>query len=272
MAKTNGYDKAIHGVRVNINPGIEVTDEFKTFLKLLPEFFAHDGTVIYSKRNTIKRFCVGTARNEIVVKSFRTPNAFNGVVYGMLRKSKAERALINSQRLTERGVSTPTGLAFVEVRKMGRLINAYYVSEADDSPPIKDRLITLKKFDETMAEDFATFVASLHRKGVLHHDLNSTNVLYRHTDNGRYAFSLIDINRMSFCKEGYEPKMKDCMKNLTRFTGRMDLFRFVATVYASCRQLDVQATVNEMIKIKIRHDRHWRRIKAFTAKFKKRKA
>jgi tRNA A-37 threonylcarbamoyl transferase component Bud32 len=233
------------------------------FLQLLPEWFAKGKAVLYAERNVIKRFAVDHTDeilNRVVVKRFKFPNMAQRIVYSFFRDSKAKRAFRNATELHRRGISTPREIACVEQWKNGLFAYGYYVSGSDDAPPIREKLIEQADFDRVMAEDFAAFAAGLHTKGILHHDLNSTNVLY-HKAGGRYRFSVIDINRMDFLPEGEEPSRHACFDNLTRFTGRMDLFEYVARCYARERGWDAGETIEEAIAVKNKHDEQWQRRK-----------
>jgi tRNA A-37 threonylcarbamoyl transferase component Bud32 len=238
------------------------------FVRNLPELFEQSAAVLYAERNIIKRFSADESDailNSVVVKRFKYPNLIQRIVYSFFRDSKAKRAFYNAAELLRRGVSTPVGIACIEQWKNGLFAYGYYVSGSDYAPPVREKLIEPEQFDAVMAEDFAAFAASLHAKGILHHDLNSTNVLY-HSENERYGFSLIDINRMDFLPEGEYPSRHDCFDNLTRFTGRMDLFGYVMRHYAAKRGWDENSAVKEAVAIKNRHDEQWRRRKAFLRK------
>ena len=248
-------------MRIVINPQYE---RLRPFLEQLPQCFDREGVTIHDERNVIKQFCVDGI--DVVVKRYRRPNIVQRVSYTFFRSSKAHRSFYNAGRLLAYGFSTPVNMAYVETYRGGLLDYCYYVSGVDAAPPIRHLLIEPDAFDRTMAADFARFAVALHQRGVLHGDLNSTNVLYHPQADGHYTFSVIDINRMRFYENG-EPPLAECMENLTRFTGRMDLFEFVALEYVTCRQLPV-ATVGEMIAVKQRHDAAWMRRKQWVKRQK----
>ncbi len=244
---------------------------FCQFVNLLPEKFDEGGEVLYNKRNVIKKFRISMAKGEamdVVVKRYRRPNPAQRVVYGLFRKGKAERAYYNSHELLKRGISTPKGYAYMEVRECCQLQDSFFVSGVDDAPPIKDRLNVPEQFDRVMAEDLAAFASSLHQKGILHHDFNSTNVLYHEKTDGHYWFSLIDINRMDVYAEGEELPLDDCLKNMMRFTERDDVLRFVISKYAVMRGLDADELANRMVEIKDDFVRRRRRRKKILRMFK----
>jgi tRNA A-37 threonylcarbamoyl transferase component Bud32 len=251
---------------IEINPEYAANDSLAKFIEHLPEAMVNgEGYLLYNKRNLIKYFDVpGIGR--IVVKRYKRPSLLQRLIYSFFRDSKAKRAFHNAAELRKRGIDTPTGIAFVEDRQYGLFKYGYYLSDYDGASPIREKLVIPEMFDTVMAEDFAAFAAELHGKGILHHDLNSTNVLYHKAENGHYAFSVIDINRMDFMPFGAQPSMPDCLENMTRFTGRMDLYEYVLRRYVEIRGWDKEAELREAIRVKVRHDEQWRRRKAFLRK------
>jgi len=250
---------------MKINPHYKNSQELLDFIKKLPNIFDKEGETLYDERNIIKCFRIRAER--IVVKRYKCPNFIQQFIYSFFRKSKAERAFSNGMQLKEAGISTPEPIAYFEDWKTGLFKYGYYLSGYDNSPAIRGELIEKEDFNETMAEDFAFFAAELHNKGILHHDLNSTNVLYQASEsNGHYTFSVIDINRMTFKKN--KLTLFECLDNLTRFTGRMDLFEFVLQKYISYRGLPFEETLQKAIAVKTKHDKDWYRRKAFLKKIK----
>lgn len=252
---------------MKLNPRYKDNPSVANFVEQLPQRFEEEGHIVYSARNVIKSFSLDD-RTLVVVKKFHSLRWPQRIIYSFFRKSKAERAFRNAMELHQRGVSTPCNIAYREQWKNGLYKYGYYVTERDDSPPINERLNVPEDFDRMLADDFASFAATLHLKGILHHDLNSTNVLYRKSGNS-YAFTLIDINRMSFAPAGQSPSRKQCIQNLTRFTGRMDVYEYVVRQYARCRGWEVKPFACEAIAAKVKHDKQWRRRKAFFGHFKK---
>lgn len=256
-----------------ISPLYKDNTKVENFIKNLPDTFEKEGTILYDERNIIKSFILDTSdeilRN-VVVKRYKRPNPIQRIAYSFFRSSKAKRAFHNATELRLRGINTPQEVAYIEQWENGLFEYGYYISGSDNAPPIREKLIEPQEFDRTMASDFAAFAAELHEKGILHHDLNSTNVLY-HPNGKHYRFSVIDINRMLFLPENTPPSKEDCFKNLTRFTGRMDLFEYVLGCYAENRNWDKTKTVQEAIEVKNNHDEKWRRRKRFLRKltFKK---
>lgn len=250
-------------MKIRIATGYEKLHEF---VESLPQTFNDSGVTLYDARNVIKRFSVEGI--DVVVKRYRRPHLLQRIVYTFFRKSKARRAFEYGAELLRRGIDTPVPMAYIETKSGGLLEYGYYLSAPDEAPAIQGELIEKEDFNRDMAHDFAVFAATLHERGILHGDLNSTNVLWHLQADGHYHFSVIDINRMKFYAKGQVPSQKEWMENLTRFCGRMDLFRYVAECYVAHRHLPAE-TIEQMVAQKNLHDERWRRRKSFFAKFKK---
>lgn len=244
------------------------------FISHIPLIFDDKGTVLYNDRNTIRLFQMDDG-TEMVIKRFKRPNIVQKVVYTYFRETKASRAYSHGKELLRRGVSTPVPYGFHETKECGLIDFCYFASARTDARPIED-FIDRDDWDCSLAELFARYLVLLHQKGVLHHDLNDTNVLYDpqlfNRDMGADAtcrcsveelFSVIDTNRMKFYPEHQPIPIDECLENMTRFTKRYDLFEFVLRKYADFRQLNQEEIVERGMRIKRHHDDCRRRRKAF---------
>lgn len=260
-------------VRVVLNPLLNNSVPFKEFVNSVPSIFEDEGTVIFDGRNIIKRFVFKIDENtgkEIIVKKYKRPDLLKKIGYGFFKSSKAERAFFNATELRNRGINTPEELAFLEERKKGFLKSAYFLSSADYSPSIESKFNSNKEFDKRIAKYFAYFVAELHIKGIIHKDLNCSNVLFNENKEGDISFSLIDINRMKFYSLSEKIPLNVCFQNLTLFTGDLKLHRYIIEKYIEYRELNNQESLlQKAIEIKLQHDLRWTRRKNFTRKLKK---
>ncbi len=252
-------------MKIKINPKYE---KMRSFIERIPDVFEQEGRELFYGRNVIKSFMVqlDDKEQEVVVKRYKQPNFFQKIAYSFFCSTKACRAYEHANILQQNGFATPEGYGYIETRRNGLIDYCYFISDVDNSHPISDQLNEQREFNKAMAADYARFVARLHQKGIIDIDLNGGNVLYQLQSDGRYTFSLIDTNRMKFFK-GYPP-MDECMENLTRFTGRMDVFEYVAREYVKARGLD-DAMVVKLLEAKKKHDWKWEHRKDFTHRLKK---
>lgn len=202
------------------------------FIKRLPQQFERDGELLYEGRNTVKRYRVNG--EILVVKKYKQPNIIQRITYTFFKKSKTERAYLFAGILRDRGIDTPHEVAYIEKKIGGLFRDGYFVSLSCDYPPMSD-LLWKRHFDTLPADELTTFLVELHKKGVLHGDLNLTNILYHIDEQGKYQFTLIDTNRSKFKTTLTQ---KECMENLKRLTHGKALLRYVVLRYAALRNWD----------------------------------
>ena len=117
---------------------------------------------------------------EYVVKIYKRPNLLNRFAYTYLRKSKARRAFEYAGRLLANGVATPAPVAYAEV-KHGTLFStgyffAEYMPHALMSEAYSGKVPDAEK--AKLSKDFIDFTFSLHAKGILPLDFNSSNIFF----------------------------------------------------------------------------------------------
>ena len=203
---------------------------YSDFINRLPDIFHAEGKTIFKARNELKIFELQGL--EFVVKSFKIPHFINKVAYSVLRASKAERAYRYATMLLNKGILTPTPVAYIEIRQYGLLFNSFFVStksrfhreirEISNSPDLPEAYPVL--------EDLARFTADLHRKGIFHKDYGPGNILFGETGDG-YDFELVDLNRMKFRKV----TLKKGCKAFDRLCLSNDMRRFVTQKYSEAR-------------------------------------
>jgi serine/threonine protein kinase len=241
-----------------VNPKYE---QQRKCLKKLVNDFDKGGRILYDGRNQIRLFEI--KGQQFVVKRYKRHDWLKRIVYSFFRKNKARRSYENAILLGERDFTTPAAVAYIEERDLGLLRQVYYICEYTNAKPIRPRLIEQEPFDQQLAKAYARFVASLHERGILHRDLNPTNVLFTEND-GHYRFELIDINRMHFY-DNPVPKY-ECMENLTLFYWLTPVYHFILNEYAAIRGW-TEKDIEEAIAVKQRHDKRWIRRKRITHLF-----
>ncbi len=238
-------------MRLIIEPSFRQHEEF---LRRLPELFAREGEVLYAGRNTVKRFVCGT--DVLVVKHFKRPNLAQRIAYTFFKPSKARRAYLFAGQMRALGVDTPHEVAYLECTKCGMFSDAYFVSTECRDPEIRDTIVA-PNCPPQLLTALARFIAEVHRRGVMHGDLNLTNILFRPTEHGGYHFTLIDTNRSRFLTA---PTRQDCLYNLRTLTHDRDLMRRILEAYCAVREWNTSSCIYEVFLYLDRFERR-RRIK-----------
>jgi len=163
-------------------------------LRDFEEDFFQNQNILNDDRNIIKVMKLGEA--EMVVKSFKTPNLFQAIIYKFFRKSKAKRSFENSKLLKGRGVNVPEPLGYIEVFDSFRLKQSYFISSRLEYDFTLD-FATEKKSEDyrRILESFIHFTHDLHKKNILHLDYGVGNIcIKKHKE--EYKFFLVDLNRL----------------------------------------------------------------------------
>ena len=220
----------------------------KTDFEVLPDFlaiekhllhvvndFGQSGRLLHRARNEVRVMVVGGER--VAVKSYVKITWANRLIYGVLRKSKAQRAYENALILLRSGVPTPKPVAYVDRYKGPFLTNSYFVCLYVNYKPCREL------FDRPLEEcrnalgNFGRFLYRLHSMGIFHGDLNLNNVLYFERA-GQYEFCLIDNNRIRL-RNYTKPRGA---RNLRRIKLPLDKWALMAMEYAAAGQTDVYET------------------------------
>lgn len=209
----------------------------KSFLENLvsPGWFEHNGITIHSGRNVIKQFNVDGI--SLAVKYYGHLSMVNRLVYGVLRKSKGQRSYEYAKKLADRGIDTPKEVAYIELRSKGLLQDCYFVSLYSDFNSLKDavELYPDNKEIKLLLNELAAFLVRMHDAGIIHKDLNISNILYKKNPNIKdddgyaYKFQIIDTNRMKFRRHiGTRRRLH----NLRRLSCKPEAFVYILREYA----------------------------------------
>ena len=210
----------------------------------LPERFEQEGHVIHSGRNVLKVLQLGDKK--VVVKRFGRGNIFQRFSYSTFRRSKALRSYDNAMRLLSLGFDTPEPLACIEERRCGIYRCGWYVCALDEGTPLDK----LDGRNPSVLTPLADLIVRLHSAGVMHHDLNRTNILSHETPRG-YRFSLVDINRMDF---GKTPGLWDGIENFMTLPVRDFDFEYLSRCYLEHRGLYSEKILDEVMRRKYHRD------------------
>ena len=164
------------------------------------------------KRNKIKLFNIG--KRKINIKSFKSPNFINSLIYDTFRKSKAQRSYEYANKLINLGVLTPLPIAYIQNSSFIRLKQSYYISEHLDYDFTFREISRDLSFEDSVnaLKAFTRFTYNLHEKGIHFLDHSPGNTLIK-KDRSGYDFYLVDLNRMEF----KQMTLLDRIKNFSRF-------------------------------------------------------
>lgn len=245
---------------------IVISDDYREhadFIESIAQRFHSLGVVIYKARNEVRK--IEYEDRIFVAKRFHNKGIFKQIIRS-LTLSKGKRSYVNACLLCLNDIPTPRPIAYIEIRtRLGLVSESYYICEYSDMGAIEDGLNEQGNFNRPLTEALARFVADIHRKGVIHHDLNSTNIRYE-VRGDEYHFSLIDLNRM----RSYSPPLSAdrCLDDTTRFSCLSEMYRHFIRHYIDAMGWPRQL-FDHAIKIKQRHDRAWTRRKSFSRRLKR---
>ncbi len=234
-------------MKIVINPKYSA---LSSFIHSIPYIFEKEGITIYKARNEIKIYDVEDKGKGIHyslnVKSYKVPIFINKIAYTFFRETKARRAYEYALKVISKNIMTPEPVAFIEEKSYGLLNRSFFIclhtpldgnmriaSEEKDFEKIKDLTIA-----------FGKFTAELHKKNILHIDYSPGNILYKKNNNGTFDFSIIDINRMKFCKID----MKTGCKNFCRMYAPDIFFKTAGKAYAEAMGYDEKTCVELIMK------------------------
>ena len=200
-------------------------------------------TVLKGDRNTIKSIKIeGLHLN---IKQFKTPNIFNAFVYKYIRKSKARRSYEYGNILTQKSILTPTPIAYFETSSWFGLKQSYYLSQHVAYDFDFRVLIHDLKFPQRVEilKQFTAFTFKLHEQNVNFLDHSPGNTLIIKTDDNRYDFYLIDLNRMRFESMSFNKRMH----NFRRLWLSKAMIQIMSKEYAALSKIPLSEIQSGML-------------------------
>jgi hypothetical protein len=200
----------------------EILEKISTF-KTSGVFF------VEGQRNAIKLFEVDG--ETINIKSFKVPHFINKIAYQYFRKSKAKRSFEYATQLLAKGIGTPQPIAYFENYDVLGLKDSYYVSEHLSCDLTFRELVEIPDYPdhENVLRQFTQFCFDLHENGVEFLDHSPGNTLIQKQADGKYAFYLVDLNRMQFhTAMDFDTRMK----NLSHLTPKKEMIVVMSEEYA----------------------------------------
>lgn len=213
-------------------------------LDSLLENFKNSGELIGSeKRNIIKIFEIEGLN--INIKSFKKPNFLNSIIYGYIRKSKAQRSFEYANILLENRIGTPQPIAYFENHNLMGLKNSYYISKQLECDLTFRELVENPNYPNhsTILRQFTEFSFSLHEKGIEFLDHSPGNTLIKNNSSEEFNFFLVDLNRMNFHINSMDFISR--MKNLSRLTHKKEMVELMSNEYSKLYSKETEQSIFE---------------------------
>ncbi len=218
----------------------EQYNNFKKELINIKAIFNNSTQSIHKARNELKTIKINDI--ECVVKSFKIPHFINKVAYTFFREGKAKKSYNNAIKLQQLNVNTPEPIGIIEFFQTGLLSQSFFIARYEPYDFTIREVFHHKVDDvEEILKQFAKFTYEIHQKGVWHVDYSLGNILISKQDDGKYKFSLVDINRMEF----KEITPQEGLKNFNKFWAKFDEdLPLIAKEYAKLADFDENEAVN----------------------------
>ncbi len=199
--------------------------------------FACATTELHAGRNTIRQI------DNIVIKQFAKPFFLKSIIYGFFQKSKARRSYEYALRLAD---FTPKPIAYQEVRICGLLQESYYACQKSECTFTFNNLIHHPEFPnrKEILKAIGRFTATLHERGIMHHDYSGGNILFN-ADGSK--IEMVDLNRVHFYK--HIDITQGC-KNFERLNIDKEALQIMAEAYAEARGFDKETCVENIIRMR----------------------
>ena len=230
---TNRIYRLFHPRYISINQDFA---HLKWHIKAMPRYFAYNcGTVIHNRRNQLRRLTIGGT--DVVVKRFARPNIVNSIVYGIFRRSKANRSYKYATEINELGIVSPTPIAYYQERTLLFLRYSYYISAASSCSHTFYDVINNKQLPhrKQYLEEVGRRTAQLHIAGYYPLDYSGGNILLDYV-NGDIKYELVDLNRM---QRGAIDMDMGC-RGFERLNVEPEALDIMASAYATARGFDVE--------------------------------
>ena len=242
------WSKMINRIFRIIHPRkVRLAGEYKDWeywVKSLPIRWCYkEGDVIHSRRNELRKMRLGDV--DVVVKSFAIPNFINRLVYGVFRKSKAQRSYEYAVKLNALGIKSPLPIAYYTERCGLLFSKSYYVSKKSDCRYTFYDVIDNENLEnrELYLRHVGKMTAKMHNLGIYPLDYSGGNILLDMLDE-QPQFELVDLNRMQFGEVDID---KGC-RGFERLNVEASALKIMAQEYAKERGFDENKCIELVLK------------------------
>lgn len=196
-----------------------------------------DTEILLDRRNRVGVVALpqqDESKVDIVIKEFRSRGVNR--LKSLFLRGKAFKSWRGAVTLVERGIETPSPVAYLVKRKGLFLDQSFFLAERvggveeirflfPELPPseLRQLLISLSQH-----------LSNCHKKGILHRDLSDGNILVKEDKPGEFRFYLIDTNRIRIKKR---IGLLSGIKSLIRLGVPLDFQRFFLQHYLGATQV-----------------------------------
>lgn len=217
---------------------IKINPDFSSLsadIRALPERFDNEGISLHDGRNQVR--AMRWDGQDVVVKRYKKPNFFLKLQFTFLNTCKAKKAYKYGCIFNREGFSSPTPVAYIIDGRWPLFRGSFFICLPVTGTCLND---TLSAADDGMIARLASEIARMHAAGIMHGDLNLTNI-YVDKD-GEFRF--IDTNRTKIKRN---PGQNACAENLMRLTPDRALLSKIARAYARVRGWDEERFAAKVI-------------------------
>lgn len=200
------------------------------------------GRVIYSGRNVVRM--VDTPSGVLAVKRFKVPHLLQKFVYTLFCHPKAQKAYDAVALISNAGVGSPAAVAYGIGKRYGFVHTTYFACEYFTCPTAAEIVYNKDRPTHNLVKAIAQMAIRLHKAGVMHGDLNLTNILVKNSGQ-ELTLSLVDTNRTRL---HVNPSRSRCLNNLVRLTHNRQVLAAIAVEYARARGWNPELTVASLNK------------------------
>lgn len=164
----------------------------------------------------------------LVIKEFHSVGV--NKLKSLFLRGKAFKAWRGGVALVERGIETPSPVAYLEKRKRLFLDQSFFLAERVSG--VEEIRFLFRKLPPSELRELlvplSQHLSRCHKKGILHHDLSDGNILVKKDKSGEFRFYLIDTNRIRIKRR---IGLLKAVKNLIRLGVPFEFQRFFLEQY-----------------------------------------
>lgn len=220
--------------------------QIRRALLSIPNYFDKFEGSLRAGTDEVKAYTVDSLK--LVVIAFGRISLGSHLTYCFARKSKAQIAYENSAELLKRQVLVPQPVGYIEQTNSLRLLKSFFIARLVDYQPIAAIVAEIDGNRKAqLFADFAAFLLNLHKKDVMHADLNMNNILAKKLGQ-EFEFCIVDNTRVKFVKA----TQKRVLNNLAALLLPIDLYTYTIAEYARLVKVNPADLLDRLLQLRNR--------------------